>query len=301
MQVKFITISESELDQRIDNFLFKHYKNIPKSRIYRSLRQGEVRVNKKRVKADYRLKLKDQIRIPPWQMAEKKVISQPNLQQLKEIENNIIYEDDDLIIVNKPAGVAVHGGSGIQFGVIERLRFLRPKLRFLELVHRLDRDTSGCLIIAKKRSALVKLHELFRHHKIEKIYLALVKGKWEGGQKKVELSLLKNQLSSGERIVKVDVRGKSAETIFIPLKKFPDSTLLKVILKTGRMHQIRVHAAEIGYPIVGDEKYGNKDFNRQMRQRGFKRLFLHAASLSFKLDDKKIAICACLDEMRPPS
>lgn len=296
MQSKLITVTEAEAGQRIDNFFFKRFKNIPKSRIYRGFRQGEVRVNKKRIKPDYKLKLKDQIRIPPWQIPVSEKVSKPGSIQLSKIENNIIYEDDGFIIVNKPAGIAVHGGSGVAFGVIEILRFLRPKLKTLELVHRIDRDTSGCLIIAKKRAVLVELHKLFREHQIEKVYLTLVKGVWQGPQKKVKLALLKNQLASGERIVKVNEEGKSAESIFIPIKKFKNATLMKVILKTGRTHQIRVHAAEIGYPIAGDEKYGDKTFNRNLRNMGLKRLFLHAAALSFVLQKQNIALCACMDE-----
>lgn len=296
--MKQVTITDSHAGQRIDNFLITYLKGVPKSRIYRALRNGEVRVNKGRIKANYRLKLDDQVRIPPIRVAEKTEPGRPSEWQLQQMAQNIIHEDTGLIIVNKPAGMAVHGGSGISFGVIETLRFLRPQAKFLELVHRLDRDTSGCLMIAKKRSALTETQDLFRNHQIEKVYLALVAGKWEGGQRKIDAPLLKNVLESGERMVHVNHEGKEAVTIVQPLLKFKNATLLTVFLKTGRTHQIRVHLQHIGHPIAGDEKYGDKEFNKQIRQLGFKRLFLHAASLTFKLPStaETIALCACLDK-----
>lgn len=295
---QLITIDESHQGQRIDNFLLSYLKGVPKSRIYRSLRQGEVRVNKKRVKPDYRLNLHDQVRIPPIRMAEKTEITHPPAWQLRLLQQSILYEDDGLIIINKPAGIAVHGGSGINFGIIETLRYMRPEARFLELVHRLDRDTSGCLVIAKKRAILVTLHHLFNTHQIEKVYLTLVKGRWHGGKREIRLPLLKNQLQSGERMVRVSDKGKMAISLFEPVKFFKDATLIKVTLHTGRTHQIRVHAAHLHHPIAADEKYGDKKFNQQMRELGIKRLFLHASSLSFHLPDSKqtISVCACLDK-----
>jgi 23S rRNA pseudouridine955/2504/2580 synthase len=295
MKPYFIQITEANSGQRIDNFLFTFLKGVPKSRLYRAIRQGEVRINKHRIKPEYHLKIGDSVRIPPIRASETSVPGKPPHWQQKELTQNILYEDNDLIILNKPAGMAVHGGSGVNFGVIETLRFLRQHAKFLELVHRLDRDTSGCLMIAKKRSILTLLHKMLFEHQIEKVYLALVKGSWQGGTKKVTLPLLKSQQVSGERKVKVNESGKMATTIFHPLSHFKDATLVKIILKTGRTHQIRVHAAHLGFPIAGDEKYGDKNFNQAMRKKGVKRLFLHAASLSFQLLDKNISICACLD------
>lgn len=297
-KVRFITIDASHAGQRIDNYLFRVLKGVPKTRVYRAIREGEVRVNKGRIKQDYRLKEEDQVRIPPLRMSEETKLDHPPTWQLEKLKQDIIYEDEELIIINKTAGMAVHGGSGVNFGVIETLRYLRPQTKFLELVHRLDRDTSGCLMIAKKRAALVELHHLLQTQGVEKVYLTLVKGRWQGGRQEIKLALQKNQLSSGERIVKVSDSGKPAVSIFEPVQFFPHATLMKVTLMTGRTHQIRVHAAHVHHPIAGDEKYGDKKFNQLMRTLGLKRLFLHAASLTFYLSDlkKMIAICSCLDK-----
>jgi 23S rRNA pseudouridine955/2504/2580 synthase len=292
-----IIITEANAGQRIDNYLLAFLKGVPKSRIYRSLRQGEVRVNKHRIKPNYRLNLQDEVRIPPLRIEEAKTPGKPSNWQLQTLKENILYEDEGLLIINKPVGMAVHGGSGINFGVIETLRQLRPDARFLELIHRLDRDTSGCLMIAKKRSTLTKLHELLRTQQVEKVYLTLVCGVWRGEKRKVNLPLLKQQLISGERMVRVSEAGKPSFTIFQPIQRFKNATLVKATLGTGRTHQIRVHAAHIGHPIAGDEKYGDKNFNKQMRESGLKRLFLHAASISFQLPDseQKIGVCACME------
>lgn len=297
-QVRMITIDDSHAGQRIDNFLISFLKGVPKSRIYRAIREGEVRVNKKRVKPDYRLALDDIVRIPPIRVAETTQLNQPPQWQQRLLSESFLYEDEGLIILNKPVGMAVHGGSGVNFGVIETLRKIRPQAKFLELVHRLDRDTSGCLMIAKKRSTLVELQELLRNHQIEKVYLTLVRGHWHGGKREIRLPLLKNQMQSGERMVHVSDKGKMAVSWFESVKQFRDTTLLKVTLQTGRTHQIRVHAAHLHHPIVGDEKYGDKKFNQQMRNQGLKRLFLHAASLTFHLPSsgQVIAVCACLDK-----
>lgn len=301
-KVTFITIDESHQGQRIDNFLVTILKGVPKSRIYRSLRQGEVRVNKHRAKPEYRLQIDDVLRIPPLRITSAPVTpTQPADWQTRLIADNILYEDEQIIIVNKPAGIAVHGGSGIHFGVIETLRRLRPQAKFLELAHRLDRDTSGCLLIAKKRSALTQLHQLLRDHQVEKVYLTLVKGYWREGKRKVDVPLMKNQLLSGERIVKVNPEGKSSLTLFEPIERWRHAAWVKVNLQTGRTHQIRVHAAYIKHPIAGDEKYGDAEFNKLMRQAGLKRLFLHAASISFRwpATGELIAVCACLpDDLR---
>lgn len=281
--------------QRIDNFLFTRLKGVPKSRIYRILRKGEVRVNKKRIKPDYRIQPLDEIRIPPITVSEKPVIASPSLNAQKFLTSHVIYEDNDLLVVNKPAGMAAHGGSGIQFGVIETLRHARPQHKFLELVHRLDRDTSGCMLIAKKPSILKQLHEQLRNGDVEKIYTTLVRGHWSKSIRTVDAPLKKNQLQSGERIVAVSKEGKSALTEFRVIQRFDKATLLEAKPKTGRTHQIRVHALYASHPIAADEKYGDKEFNKMVKNYGCKRLFLHASRLVFTLaDDKKIDVEAQL-------
>jgi 23S rRNA pseudouridine955/2504/2580 synthase len=291
-----VSIDEHTAGQRIDNFLLKHLKGVPKSRIYRSLRQGEVRVNGGRIAADYRLAADDIVRIPPLRCSEQAVSGAPPPDLGRRLESSILWEDDGLLILNKPSGMAVHGGSGINFGVIEMLRHLRPQARFLELVHRLDRDTSGCLMIAKKRSTLREIHQLLQNHEVTKIYLALVQGAWDKKDHTVSATLLKNQLRSGERMVHVSEQGKPAVTLFKPLEYFAAATLVEATLKTGRTHQIRVHATHAGHPLAGDEKYGDKDFNKLLNKSGCKRLFLHAYKLSFTLpsSDKLITVTAAL-------
>lgn len=291
-------ISEEQIGQRVDNFLFTYLKGVPKSRVYRILRKGEVRINKGRVKPSYRLQAGDCIRIPPIRTAEKNSRIKPSDRVLNLIDSHIIYEDKRVLILNKPSGIAVHGGSGLSFGIIEILRNLRPDAPYLELVHRLDRDTSGCLVIAKKRSALRQLHEFFRTDAIEKQYLALVSGRWQKGARRVSASLQKNVLKSGERIVTVNPQGKSALSIFEPIEIYEQASLMRVRLKTGRTHQIRVHASHIGHAIAGDEKYGDQQFNKRMSEYGLKRLFLHAEYLAFKFSDEnsEIAVHAPLDD-----
>jgi 23S rRNA pseudouridine955/2504/2580 synthase len=283
--VRWVEIDTERAGQRIDNFLVASLKGVPKSRIYRMLRKGEVRVNKGRVKATYRLIAGDSVRIPPVRTAEVPENLPPSDRVLRLIDESILMEEKGFLILNKPSGIAVHGGSGLSYGVIEALRALRPEAPFLELVHRLDRDTSGCLIIAKRRSVLRELHHLLRTDGMDKRYLALVKGKWRGGEKRVDAPLLKNTLRSGERVVKVSEEGKTALSIFRPVAAFESATLVEVLLKTGRTHQIRVHAASIGHPVAGDEKYGDEAFNRELREMGLKRLFLHARSLVFRLPE----------------
>lgn len=269
--------------QRIDNFLRARFKGVPKSVLYRVIRKGEVRVNKKRIKAEYKLAVGDVVRIPPIKFEEKPQQSiSTSLKVVSSLEQQIVYEDDYLIIINKPAGMAVHGGSGLNFGLIEALRSLRPNAHHLELVHRLDRDTSGCLLIAKKRSVLRALHEQLREKTIEKNYWALVDGKWDGKVKKVNEPLKKNTLQSGERIVRVDDReGKPSQTLFRVLERFGSCTLVQASPVTGRTHQIRVHTQCKGHPIACDDKYGDEAFNQFMQQKGLKRMFLHAFSLKF--------------------
>ncbi len=285
-EIKFLEVDENRQGQRIDNFLITHLKGVPKSLIYRILRKGEVRVNKKRVKPDYRLNQADMIRIPPLRLGQatnKDEAAKPSESLQELLIQRVLYEDNGLLIINKPAGIAVHGGSGISLGLIEALRAMRPQEKFLELVHRLDRDTSGCLIFAKKASVLRELHELLRNNQIEKIYLALVKGYWPKYIRMVDAPLLKNELQSGERVVKVSAQGKQALTEFRIMQRFDEATLVEAKLLTGRTHQIRVHAAHSEHPIIGDEKYGDKEFNKQMRKHGCRRLFLHACRLSFTL------------------
>ncbi len=281
-----ITIDKGNEGRRIDNFLISRLKGVPKSRIYRILRKGEVRINKGRIRPNYRLKEGDILRIPPIRVAEAPFSGPPPALLARRLADTVLHEDGELLVIDKPSGIAVHGGSGVSQGVIETLRAMRPDARFLELVHRLDRDTSGCLMIAKKRSALRALHELLRNDHIDKRYLALVRGKWKGGERRVKAPLHKNTLASGERIVRVDPEGKSAVTVFRPVRRYPQATLVEATLHTGRTHQIRVHAAHIGHPIAGDEKYGSASFNREMRELGLSRLFLHARSLRFRLREE---------------
>jgi len=284
--VREVLIGEDGDGQRVDNYLLKTLKGVPKSRIYRILRKGEVRVNKGRIKPEYRLKIGDLLRIPPIRVSEPQAQSSPANWVLNALGEAILYEDNAFLVLNKPSGLAVHGGSGISHGVIEGLRALRPEAHFLELAHRLDRDTSGCLVIAKKRSALRAFQALLRdNHGIDKRYLCLVKGRWQGGQRRIEAPLRKNVLSSGERIVRVSEDGKPSLSVFSPESIFADSSLIQVKLITGRTHQVRVHAEFAGHPIAGDDKYGDEAFNKLMASRGLKRLFLHAARLRFTLPE----------------
>lgn len=296
--VKFLTITELQEGQRIDNFLLKHAKGLPRSHVYQIVRKGEVRVNKKRIKPDYRLKVGDIIRIPPLRLgvpSEAKIPSQ-SLQQL--LAHNILFEDKGLLVINKPAGIAVHGGSGVSIGIIEALRSIRQKEPFLELVHRLDRETSGCLVLAKKPSTLKELHELLRNGQVEKRYTTLVQGHWPNYLREIDEPLKKSQLQSGERMVSVHNTGKPSLTKFQVIQRFAMATLMEAKPQTGRTHQIRVHATHAGHPIIGDEKYGDKDTNRQFRTLGCKRLFLHASSISFILPSSGQAytILAPLDD-----
>lgn len=281
-QVQFVTIDGDEAGQRIDNFLLARLKGVPKSMIYRIIRKGEVRVNKGRIKPEYKLNTGDSIRIPPVRVSEKEEVAvSPKLDKVAALSNCILYEDDHLMLINKPSGTAVHGGSGLSFGVIEGLRALRPEARFLELVHRLDRDTSGVLLIAKKRSALRALHEQLRLKQMQKDYLALVRGQWQSHTKVVQAPLLKNILQSGERVVKVSNEGKPSETRFKVEERFEFATLVKASPVTGRTHQIRVHTLHAGHPIAFDDRYGDRDFDSQLVGTKLNRLFLHASSLTF--------------------
>lgn len=283
VKVRLIEIVDNDAGQRLDNFLRRHLKGVPKSHIYRILRKGEVRINKGRSKPDYRLQTGDIVRIPPVRTATRQ--APPKADGLDWLNACILYEDDDFLAIDKPSGMAVHGGSGIRLGLIEALRQLRPQCRFLELVHRLDRDTSGVLLIAKRRPVLRQLHEQLRSRQIQKHYVALLMGTWPGKAQRVEVALDKNRQQSGERMVKVSETGKPAVSRFTPRRNFSinniSAALVEIKLITGRTHQARVHAAHLGRPIAGDEKYGDKNFNAATKQLGLKRLFLHAAHLVF--------------------
>ena len=287
--VSLITVAEHEAGQRLDNYLIKILKGVPKSHIHRIIRAGEVRLNKKRCKPDSRIQTGDLLRIPPVRTAEKQRSSENRAQAVPAREFTIIYEDDALLVIDKPAGIAVHGGSGVSFGVIEQIRRARPDARYLELVHRLDKDTSGLLMIAKKRSALVKLHEAIRNDHPKKIYLALGVGKLPNDSFHVKLPLFKYTGAQGEKMVRVSEDGQSAHTVFRVLNRFSDGllhqvglshlTLVQATLKTGRTHQIRVHLQSQQCPIAGDERYGDYQANKRLQKLGLKRMFLHAAEL----------------------
>ena len=297
--VRFQTVESGYQEQRIDNFLLAQLKGVPKSLVYRILRKGEVRVNKKRVKPDYKLQLGDVIRIPPVRVAEANPLPSANLSQVQALQDKILYEDDVLMVLNKPAGLAVHGGSGLQFGLIESLRALRPEAKQLELVHRLDRETSGCILIAKRRSTLRSLHEQLRNKTMDKQYLALVRGHWQKHVKLIAAPLLKNTLKSGERVVRVDAEGKASETRFRIIEQYTNSTLVEASPITGRTHQIRVHALHAGHPIAGDPKYGDSEFDQQLQGIGLNRLFLHAHRLTFThpQSGNAVTVDAPLDEV----
>ncbi|UUM31415.1 23S rRNA pseudouridine(955/2504/2580) synthase RluC [Vibrio japonicus] len=279
-KVQFVDIDDDMAGQRVDNFLRNFLKSIPKSMVYRILRKGEVRVNKKRVKAEYKLQAGDMVRIPPVTLEEKaeEVAPSTKLNKVAELENMVIYEDDHMLILNKPSGTAVHGGSGLKFGAIEALRALRPQARFLELVHRIDRDTSGILLVAKKRSALRHLQAQFREKTVKKFYFALVMGQWKSSCKVVNAPLLKNEVNS---IVRVNPNGKLSETRFKIIEKFADATLVQASPITGRTHQIRVHTQYVGHPIAWDDRYGDRRFDAYTGKLGLDRLFLHAANIKF--------------------
>ena len=278
--VRLIEVGEDSDGQRIDNYLLKQLKGVPKSVIYKILRKGEVRVDKRRAKPNYRVSQGEIVRIPPIRQADRGE-AQPVSQGLKKaIEDSILYEDDGLIVINKPAGLAVHGGSGVSVGLIEVLRELRQPTKFLELVHRLDRDTSGCIMVAKKRSVLKVLHQKLRDEGgIEKCYLALVCGRWKGRQHRIEAPLEKFHLASGERMVRVSRDGKPSLTVFKWREHFANATLVEAYPITGRTHQIRVHAQYAGHPLAGDPKYTTEEQNQGFRDRGLRRLFLHAHSI----------------------
>ena len=286
--VHFVTITENNDGQRLDNFLITALKCAPRTLVYRIVRTGEVRVNKGRVKPDYRLKINDVVRVPPLRLSEKEPIPTPSPQLSKSLSDRILYNQDGIIALNKPSGLAVHGGSGVAYGAIEALRAIYPQKEFLELVHRLDRDTSGLLMISDKRSVLRVLHEQLRDGKMQKVYIALLAGKLKGGSHKVTAPLDKSNLASGERVVRVSRDGKAAETHFKVIERFEDCTLVEARPLTGRTHQIRVHAQFLGHPILGDEKYTSNENNKAAKDKwGLNRLFLHAQDLTLKMPNQE--------------
>ncbi len=297
--VSYVEAQEGDDGQRLDNFLLRTLGAVPRSLVYRILRTGEVRVNGRRAKPAYRLAVGDRVRLPPLQDAGRKQDSTEAKAPSKSLRDfvtaAVIHEDRDLIVVNKPAGVAVHGGSGVSFGVIEALRAVHPQVKELELVHRLDRETSGCLLVAKRRAVLRDLHAQLRERRMQKRYLTLVAGRWPFGTKTIDLPLKTNLKQGGERVVRVHSEGQSAVTTFKPIEQFGKvATLLDVDLGTGRTHQIRVHAAHAGYPVAGDEKYGDREKDAKLKAYGLTRMFLHAASLTFRRGDETFTATAPL-------
>lgn len=295
--VRIETVDANSDDQRVDNFLLKTLKGAPRSLIYRILRSGEVRINGKRAKPEQRLAIGDQVRIPPVRLEEREPGQAPQ-GLLAQVQNWVIFEDRLFLVLNKPSGIAAHGGSGISFGAIELVRQWRPNETF-ELVHRLDRDTSGVLVLAKRRSGLTALQAVMRENRIEKHYLALLAGQVVREKQEVDVALAKNVLRGGERMVTVDLEGKDSLSIFRVIERYTDATLADVQIKTGRTHQIRVHSQHIGHPILGDDKYGDEDANKRAKAFGVKRLFLHAKSFAFSLPEQNYAFTAPLaDDLR---
>ncbi|MDF1832402.1 MAG: 23S rRNA pseudouridine(955/2504/2580) synthase RluC [Porticoccaceae bacterium] len=279
-QVQYLEINTDQAGQRIDNFLLSRLKGVPKSRVYRLLRKGEVRVNKGRIRPEYRLIKDDVVRVPPIRVSKQVPVS-PGRSLRAILSDSILLETEEFLVINKPFGLAVHGGSGINLGVIESLRAIRDPHAYLELVHRLDRDTSGCLLVAKSRRVLKHLQDQMRQRSMDKRYITLVSGRWARERREVNAPLLKKTVASGERIVRANSEGKPSLTRFKVLKYYANASLLEVKLETGRTHQIRVHCQLVGHPLAGDPKYGDESYNQALRHIGLKRLFLHAAELAF--------------------
>ncbi len=294
--VRLVTVLSEDSGQRLDNFLQRQLRGVPRTRLYRAMRKGEVRVNKGRTRGEYRLEAGDVVRIPPLHESSKDALARIPRRVSEDLAGRIVYEDADLLVLNKPSGLAVHGGSGLSFGLIESLRQMRPQARYLELVHRLDRDTSGLVMIAKRAATLRELHRQLREKHIDKRYLALAAGKWPRNRGSVDAPLEKQVLVSGERMVKVSREGKPAVTAFTVLERFASATLLEARPATGRTHQIRVHALHAGHPLLGDDKYASDAGQRLAASLGLKRLFLHAAELRFSLPGSgELALQASLD------
>ncbi len=278
-----LKVTQEQAGQRLDNFLFARFRQLPRARIYRMLRKGEVRVNGGRTRQSYRIRPGDELRLPPVRLPAAGEAVPIAGRDLRAVAGAVLHEDADLLVLDKPAGLAVHAGSGVDYGVIEVLRELRPAEPFLELAHRLDRGTSGCLLLARNRRTLMALHESWRRGGVRKQYLALVAGRWRGGRRRVDLPLERVGAEGAQRRTRVDADGKRARSLFEPVERFDVATLMRVTIDTGRTHQIRVHAAELGYPLLGDDHYGDFALNRRWRKRGLKRLALHAWRLAFTL------------------
>lgn len=295
--VQYLTVEPDFEGQRIDNFLITRLKSVPRAKVYRILRKGEVRVNKKRIAPTYRLMSGDVVRVPPLFLEEKGVEAPPAKDTMSLLSGRILYEDEFLLIINKPSGMSVHAGNTVRVGVVEALKHMYPKSPQLELAHRLDSETSGCLVLAKKRRVLRELHELLREGKVNKIYWALTKGTWKKSELKVDQPLQKEYRDGGKHVVEVNEEGKTALTVFKPIKEFATASLMEVKLYTGRTHQIRVHSQYQGHPIAGDDRYGNSEFNKESRAMGLKRMFLHARTIDFILPsmDHRITVEAPLD------
>lgn len=295
--VEYVEIDADRAGQRLDNFLAARLKGVPKSALYRILRTGQVRVNKGRAKPGYKLQVGDEVRIPPLTISEKNSIQKGDALRVgQEFKSAILYENEEFLVINKPSGLAVHGGSGLRYGLIEALRAGEPKYADVELVHRLDRGTSGCLLLARHRPALRELHELLRMHEIEKTYMALLRGHLSAGTLVIDAPLDRARLRGGERMAVVSDVGKAAYTRVEVVECYPvpQASLVEIRIDTGRTHQIRVHCASQGYSLAGDDKYGDRDFNRSMRKLGLQRLFLHARRLRFTLGNRLFDIEAPL-------
>ncbi len=289
-KVSFLDVEQEYEGQRIDNFLLSRLRGLPKSRLYRLLRKGEIRVNKGRIKPDYRLKAGDQVRIPPIVLPEKKEMAKVSSSFSDMLQKAVLFENEDWLVIDKPHQLAVHGGSGLSLGLIEALRQIKPECRYLELCHRIDKDTSGCLVVAKKRSALKRFHTALREKRLIKVYNALVVGRWPAAKNAVNLPLEKNILQSGERMVKVSPSGKVSKTLFKVLRKFEGYSFIEAQPVTGRTHQIRVHTLASGHPILGDKKYGFADANKKAKTMAEERLFLHAKSITLPMEDELFVV-----------
>ena len=294
--VRFLEVSEEESGQRLDNYLLRNTAGVPKTRIYRAIRKGEVRVNKGRCKVDYRVQATDVVRVPPLSVGESPPPSKPSSAWEKRLRNAVLLDDPDLLVLNKPPGMAVHGGSGVRLGLIESLRVMYPQARYLELVHRLDRDTSGLVLIAKNARVLRELHAQLRANEVDKTYWACTAGKWPAYQKSVSAPLAKAHAPSGERIVRVSPNGKRSRTEFKVIERFQQASLLEVKPISGRTHQIRVHVQHVGYPILGESKYLSDESGALTQRIGLKRLFLHAKSISFKLSGEHYELNCPIDQ-----
>ena len=295
LKVRLLDVTAEEAGQRLDNYLLRYASGVPKTRVYRAIRKGEVRVNKGRSKPEYRVRTGDAVRIPPLKMDKFAPSSKPSEAWERRIRGAIVFNNADLLVINKPTGLAVHGGSGVRLGLIESLRSLFPNARYLELAHRLDRDTSGLVLVAKNSITLRWLHDQLRSNSMDKRYLALVAGKWPAYQKSVSAPLSKRHKPSGERIVKVASEGKAAKTEMQVLERFPSATLIEAKPISGRTHQIRVHTQHVGHPILGDSKYQNDQSQAVSAAAGLKRLFLHAKAIAFDLGGQRYELECPLD------